>query len=279
LMYSASLGSEGLLGPPPTSIVALAVIGSLALAGGLAAFCFAKAIGIALLGEPRTPQASDAREPAGLMILPLILLAAGCAAFALFSPLVVNKLMPVVAQLTHQSAEATAILAAGALGSLAWVAQMSCGLVVIIGGLAVARKLLLAGREVTTSGTWGCGYARPTPRIQYTASSFTQPAVEFFGVLVRSRRQLKAPTGLFPRWGSLSTANTDMSKDLIYRPMFDSIGLALSKLRWLQHGRIHLYILYVGCTILALVIWYASVELAPDNARRVEAISQTTPDL
>ena len=43
--------------------------------------------------------------------------------------------------------------------------------------------------------------------------------------------------------------------------MFGSIGWVLSKLRWLQHGRVHLYVLYVGCTILALMIWYVSVEL------------------
>ena len=39
LLYSASLGSEGLLGPSPTAIASLAVIGALAPIGGLAAYC------------------------------------------------------------------------------------------------------------------------------------------------------------------------------------------------------------------------------------------------
>ncbi len=40
--------------------------------------------------------------------------------------------------------------------------------------------------------------------------------------------------------------------------MFGSVGWLLSKLRWLQHGYIHLYILYVGVTLVALLVWYAS---------------------
>ena len=30
------------------------------------------------------------------------------------------------------------------------------------------------------------------------------------------------------------------------------------RLRWLQHGRVHIYILYLGVTIIALLTWYLS---------------------
>ena len=263
LLYSASFGADGLLGGPPMAIAALAVIGTLALIGGLAAYTFVKACGIGFLGEPRTPQAAAARGPAARMTVPILLLAGACIVVSLVSPRVVHALLPVVAEIAHEPSEQISAQAFPALEPLQYVAAMSSGLILLMATLALIRRVLLLGREVTTSSTWGCGYSRSTARIQYTASSFAQPALDFFTPLFRSQQMLDAPVGLFPQSASLRTENTDLTHDFIYRPMFGSIGWGLSKLRWLQHGRVHIYVLYVGCTILALMIWYASVELAP----------------
>lgn len=274
LLYSAAFGSEGLLGPSPTSIVSLAVIGALALIGGLAAYCFAKAFGIAFLGEPRTKRAAEARGPAARMALPILLLAAGCLGVALLSAQVVDAIVPVVAQIARQDAQVTAARAAILTEPLVWVAKMSSVLILAMGVLALARRILLSGRKVASSVTWGCGYSRSTPRVQYTASSFAQTAVEFFAPLIGSRKILEPPRGLFPQSASLVSETSDLSQDLIYRPLFSSIGWALSKLRWMQHGQVHVYILYVGCTILALMVWYVSVELAPQALPSPSATAQ-----
>ncbi len=268
LLYSASFGSDGLLGTPPMAIAAVGVIGTLALIGGLAAYTYVKACGIGFLGEPRTSQAASARGPSARMAVPILLLAGACVVVSLLSPKVVHALLPVVAEIAQVQSDQIAAQAFPALEPLQYVAAMSSGLILLMAVLALVRLALLSGREVTTSSTWGCGYSRSTARIQYTASSFAQPGLEFFTPLFRSRQTLEAPVGLFPRSASLSTENTDLSQDFIYRPMFGFIGWGLSKLRWLQHGRVHVYVLYVACTILALMIWYASVELAPVEAQQ-----------
>jgi NADH:ubiquinone oxidoreductase subunit 5 (subunit L)/multisubunit Na+/H+ antiporter MnhA subunit len=276
LLYSASFGAQGLLSAPPTSVVALGAIGTLALVGGLAAFCFAMAFGITFLGEPRSQQAAEAHAPGFRMVLPIVLLAAGCIGVGMFSSTVVAKLLPVVAQLTSAPPEDIATQADAALAPLERVAQISCGLLALAAALAVVRWLLLAGREVTASSTWGCGYAAGTPRIQYTASSFARPALEFFTPLVRTRMFLAPPSGLFPRSAELTTDTFDLSTNFIYRPMFGSIGWTVSKLRWLQQGRVHLYVLYLGCTMLALLIWYTVYELPPqDSADQAAAVRQS----
>jgi hydrogenase-4 component B len=46
-----------------------------------------------------------------------------------------------------------------------------------------------------------------------------------------------------------------MHRELIYAPVFRGIGYAISRLRWLQHGRLHLYVLYVALTIIVLLFW------------------------
>jgi hypothetical protein len=33
------------------------------------------------------------------------------------------------------------------------------------------------------------------------------------------------------------------------------VAWALSRLRWLQHGRVQLYILYIAVTLLVLLVW------------------------
>ena len=74
------------------------------------------------------------------------------------------------------------------LAPLDWITVM---------GLLLIAALLLAGlvlwlrlrRSAVASRapTWGCGYAAPTPRMQYTSSSFAQMLVGLFGWVLRPR--------------------------------------------------------------------------------------------
>ena len=94
--------------------------------------------------------------------------------------------------------------------------------------------------------------------MQYTASSYVQPAVDFFAPVLLTRTRLEAPLGLFPRRAMMSTQTEDFSKEAIYRPVFGAVEWVFVRLRWLQHGRVHIYILYLGVTIIALLTWYVS---------------------
>ena len=125
------------------------------------------------------------------------------------------------------------------------------GLTALLAGL---RRWLLSGRPVEESRTWDCGYARPSPRMQY-AGSFSQPLTELFGPLLRSRRALTPPQGLFPSHASLRIETPDLWAQGFYAPLFGAIGRGLSALRWLQHGQVHLYVLYIALTLLVLLVW------------------------
>ena len=117
------------------------------------------------------------------------------------------------------------------------------------------RKKLLSGRNVAQSPTWDCGYIAPTARMQYTASSFASPLVILFRMFLRPKTRLHAPQGLFPTQASFHSETPDVFRDYLYRPVFFGVVWAASKLRWLQHGRIQLYVLYIALTILVLLIW------------------------
>ena len=103
--------------------------------------------------------------------------------------------------------------------------------------------------------TWDCGYGQPGPRMQYTASSFAQPLTDLFRPLLGTRPTASLPQGLFPRAASFSTDTPDLYRERLYRPIFGGIARTLSAFRWLQHGRVQLYVLYIGLTLLVLLVW------------------------
>jgi hypothetical protein len=143
--------------------------------------------------------------------------------------------------------------------TLGFVVVISGVLMALILVLALVRRRLLQGRVVTESATWGCGYTAPTPRMQYTASSFSEPIVAPLRTLLRRRKTEPHLSTYFPAESAVATETPDVVREAICEPTFLRAGRLLASLRWLQHGRVHLYVLYIALTILALLVWYLGV--------------------
>jgi formate hydrogenlyase subunit 3/multisubunit Na+/H+ antiporter MnhD subunit len=232
------------------AIPALAVMTALALIGGLAAACFTKAFGVVFLGEPRSEHAKHAHEAGLAMRVPMVLLAAACALIGLSAPLVVNALGPVLAVLGGADAPLSA-----ASPPLWTITGLAAGLWVLIGLLAWLRVRLLSQRTTAASVTWGCGYIRPTARMQYTSSSFAQPLTQLFAPVLRPVVRVIVPLGLFPRSASFASETPDLAHRGLFVPIFARVDRASAKLRWMQHGNMQLYVLYIAVTLLVLLVW------------------------
>jgi len=238
-----------------TAATLVSIIAGLSLIGGLAAACFTMAGGTVFLGEPRSSAAEHSHDPGLCMRLPLVILAVGCVALSLFSPVLLEVLTPTLERITGLSAAAIIAVLTPIGESLSVLVVLSGVLLLLITGLMGVRHRLLATHRVDQGVTWDCGYAQPTPRMQYTASSFTQPLTDRFALLLRSTRTLVPPHGLFPRDASLRTETEDLSQRYLFAPAFTAIGRGLSFFRWLQQGQIQLYVLYIALTLLALLVW------------------------
>ena len=114
---------------------------------------------------------------------------------------------------------------------------------------------LLAGREVGTSGTWGCGYTRPTARMQYTGSSFVQPLADFTRAVLLYRRCRPEELPYFPSEEPVATESADLAERGLFRPAFAGGLWLLARGRFLQSGHLRLYVLYIALTLLALLVW------------------------
>ena len=251
------LGAFNAAATGTTALAAAAgvVVAALALIGGLAAACFTKAFGISFLGEPRTPAAAAAREAGASMIVPLLVLAAGCAGIGILGPLTITLLAPLAGALAGVDPSVSAAFLGRTSAGFAQVTIVAGVLGALVVGLAILRAALLSRQAVRSAGTWDCGYTRPDARMQYTSSSFAQPLVSMFRFPLATRRHWTPITEHFPAKAEFSSHTPDLFAEGVFRPAFAGIGTLLSRLRWLQHGRLQLYVLYVAATLLVLLVW------------------------
>lgn len=256
LIYlGAASGLSGRVpGPVGTALASVLAMGALVLIGGLAAACFTKAFGVVFLGEPRSAEAQDSHEVGAAMRWPMVLLAGVCLLIGLAAPFCPRVLAPAVAVAAPWSPDLAAA-ADGASAPLRGVTFGTCGLLAGVVLLAAIRRRLLARRSVEQGGTWDCGYVAPSPRMQYTASSFAQPVVHFFHLLLRPHSATTEPRGLFPSRARLHTHTPDLLRQWVYQPLFLVVAWVASKFRWMQQGRIQMYVLYIALTILLLMLW------------------------
>ena len=253
LIYFASVKS--ISGPLSIAVGALAVIAFLALIGGLASACFTKAFGIIFLGEPRSSHCESVDESGILMRISMLILAVFCIAIGLGGPYILSFFRGVVADITGVSSAVIDIPLSEARHALLYIIVVSLILYLVFLLLAGVRRILLKNRVVEYGPTWDCGYAKPVPRMQYTASSFAQPLVNFFKGVLRTKNHFVGIKKYFPDRTSFKTETSDLFSELLFAPLMNLIQMLTEKLTLIQHGRVQIYILYILITLTALFIW------------------------
>jgi hydrogenase-4 component B len=249
------LGLFGTLGDGPGGSVAGAALAApaLALIGGLALACFVKAYGAVFLGTARSESAQNAREVPPSMLASMSVLAACCFLIGLAPLLVVPLLGRGISDWAPNLGDAGPRLAV--LAPLAWVTTMGLALIgaLLLGGALLwlmLPKVLLVQRP-----TWGCAYAAPTPRMQYTSSSFAQQLVGLFAWALRPRTQQPRTLPLFPQKASFHSVAPDTVLDDAVLPLFRISAWVISKFRVFQRGSIQMYLLYMFVALIALLLW------------------------
>ena len=236
--------------PPAWALPSLVAVLALALIGGLAVACFVKAYGVVFLGEPRTPLPAPAHEPARAMRVAMILSSLLCVAIGLWPAGAVRLVAPAVALLGTPGSDAS-----GTAAGLSAITSVAVVILASAAGLTLVRALLLRSRAVTRAATWGCGYAAPTPRMQYTAASFASTVLEPFAPVIYSKTHAEPPRGHFPTAARYEEHVGDMAGERILLPAYRRLLDLLGRARVLQQGRIQLYLAYIFITLIALLVW------------------------
>ena len=233
-----------------SSAIALAAP-PLAMVGALAVACFVKAYGAVFLGTSRGRAIETVPDAAPPMLLSMMILAICCALIGVFPRLLVHPIQNVIDLWSH------ATLPSGDLRGLAPLSALT-PLALLLVLLALAGVFWLrrpSQPQPRSSMTWGCGYVRPSARMQYSASSFAQGLVGLFQVLLRPASHQPSATGVFPARTSFRSHVDDVVLDKLLAPSWRRFRLELARLRFLQQGSIQSYLFYILLMLLVLLLF------------------------
>jgi hypothetical protein len=91
--------------------------------------------------------------------------------------------------------------------------------------------------------------------MQYTASSFAQPITNMFRRALDIKTRGILPEEFFPGNASFSAHADDTAHRYLFAPVFRAVDRALACLRWIQEGRVQIYVLYINVILLILLLF------------------------
>ncbi|MFA6505213.1 MAG: proton-conducting transporter membrane subunit [Treponemataceae bacterium] len=249
LLYLGLFDTLGLDGKTALGGAAIAVP-ALAMIGALAVACFVKLFATVFLGASRSERIEHAHESGPAMLFPMIFLAGVCATIGFFPSLV---LLPIENAVRVWAAPLSQQTTLGSLVSFNWVSTLGIVLVIMLGLIFTLLRFLAATRSNRAHGTWDCGYARPTNRMQYTGTSFVQSIVDLFFFILWPKRGKDTVRGVFPERAEFKTSVPDAVLDRLALPVFKLAERYAPNIRFFQQGQTHFYILYVFIITIVLL--------------------------
>lgn len=234
----------------------LASVIALALTGGLSAAAFAKSISAVFAGEPRSEAAKNAEKESLSMVLAQGFLGLIALAMTFAAPFLVGKFL------------------SGKLNSMVMMplvyngvfALLLCWLVLL---MIWMRKIRSKKQPNAENLTWDCGFAEPTARMQYTATAFIQPLADLFNGVLHQKKSIVPVQGYFPKEAEFTTETPDGGSRWLWEPLFKAASFVSDKVKRLQSGFLHIYILIMVLAILLMLAWSFLAKTAPAKSANV----------
>ena len=241
LMIFQAFFQSTALANPFLEVILIASLAVFALTSALAAACFVKAFGITFLALPRSNEAKIAKESPKLMIIGPAILAVLCAMLGVFS-----------------------LQFFGVMGFSFPLPNM-----LFIGAILTGFYLFtyialreVANRRERMAETWGCGFPTQTPKMEYTASGFSEPIVTILKAIFRTQKKSERNyydyKNVIFKDGKAEIHLINFFEERLYLPAAELIRKISLKVNNIQRGDVDLHIAYSFVTIVAflLIIWW-----------------------
>jgi len=194
------------------------------------------------------PPAATGHEAPRAMRWPMAALALCCIAIGVLPQLVLGALGAALASFDpalFEPAEALALTAPFGFVTLT---------AAVLLGASAATAALIGWRSARRELTWDCGYAVPSVRMQYTASSFAGGLVDLFRWALWTEVHASDVAGTFPGPARLATHLPDPVLDRMILPATRWLARASLWMRWLQRGHLHSYVLYILIAVIVALL-------------------------
>lgn len=254
-------GASGLLAGVAASV--------LALTGGLAAACFAKAFGVTFLSRPRSTHAEHASESPPSMIAGMLVLASACVVLGLAPGYAMRLLDRPTAELLHGLTASAVVTARGPLvlssgsprssfSSTSISVTAVAALLAILCVIAWALRSWPRRARKVIAPTWTCGMT-PTSRFDYTATAFAKPLRLIFAALYRPSREVVKEAGRSPyvfERIAYSGEVVDVAETLLLVKLKHAVFALAATIRNYSTGRIHGYVGYLLITLIVSLLLF-----------------------
>jgi formate hydrogenlyase subunit 3/multisubunit Na+/H+ antiporter MnhD subunit len=256
LMYLGLLKC-GIVNNDSRGLMALFAAGLLALIGSLAAVTFVRLTGVVLLGSPRSEAARRAHESSPWLLGPMLLLVVLCLGAALVPGTVTGWLAPTISDCGFGISDLKSeILDLKSEIPLKMVGNINAWTLSAVAVVALVLRAWSRNAVWPEGPTWGCGYVKPTVRMQYTGRSFAEMIAEhLLPRFLRPHTTKQAARGLFPSKSNFGSECPDPVNEEVFEPFFHSWAEWFSRLRVLQLGKVHVYLVYIMLMVVLALAW------------------------
>jgi len=234
--------------------------------------CFTKAFGIVFLGTERRKLHDSCREVPFVQLLPLYFITLLIILIGVFPQIFIQllirpvNLFAVGGVITENPFQGRAFEALQPLSLAMW------GLILLVLLVFGVRKFALSHRKVASGPTWGCAYASPSSKLQYTAGSFVRTYGKLFHVFLTTSKDEKDVRGIFPTGGKYKTHPYDkVEKWLIDIPLKINKSF-MGRFVFLQNGKLQFYILYgiiFVLSVLTIPLVYYNIQAFVDFLKQL----------
>jgi formate hydrogenlyase subunit 3/multisubunit Na+/H+ antiporter MnhD subunit len=223
----------------------------LALIGAIAVIAFTKSAGVIFLGTSRDGDTDHYYETKS-MIAPMVFIAVLMFLAGILPHKVIGFTSGISAMLVKADASAEFSRIISLASDLSIALLIFCVILVII---TLLRVIMYRREKIEYFKTWDCGYQGGTPRMQYTASSFSADAVSVTKPILITRTELTKPEGIFPGKSGIKTENPDVSDLIITLYIKKWIEKFFDAVSVIQSRTAQQYVIYVIVFIIVTFIW------------------------
>jgi hydrogenase-4 component B len=231
-------------------------LAGLSVIGGLSILTFTKSFGTVFLGNARKKLPVEPHEVSLQMLVPQYVIIALMLSVAILPGFYLQVIGNVIMSLTKGVIIPQPAGFTNYLSIMQNISNYSILFICIVSILWGIRYKLLSTRSKVIQPTWGCAYAAPTSKIQYTGKSFSKTLSKMFNFIVIERKQyaeLKAGE-IFPEKRKHASHYHDFFEFRFIHVITNQLVYAANYFKFIQNGRIQSYVLYGIVFILTIFI-------------------------
>lgn len=251
LIYSGLFNSVSNLQLTSTTFLVASIFG-LVIIGGMAMLCFTKAFGIIFPGMARHEQPASMHEAEPSKLFPKYLIAVFIVLIGIFPQLIVSVVSIPVTQFTGENIYLTQ---PGEFMNTLQTISIAAFLFIFLSiAIIWIRKLTSKNSIIEVAPTWGCAYAVPSYKLQYTANSFVRSFRKLVSPILMMNKAEGEIKEVFPNPIFSSTHPYDRLEMLLINiPLMHLKGF-VGRFKFLQNGKPQFYILYGVFFIFIIII-------------------------